>query len=349
MIIHKKEFCERRVRFYDVAFTNKGAPRLGLAVEEFIELAFNNNGEWEKIGSNEWMYKITTTDKALARVDTVTLVFKLFSIDELPKEQSPNEVIDDVILYRIIYNGKELNWYEREVYVFSIMDKISNLKKNQSIPSSDVNDQKSNKVDSINNNIVVNEEDEKISTENITNCIINVVTNYSKSISCEYKKINPEDIAALVPYQNLESRYDAKYAVIWGGDIGCNGSSGSFSTNIAVVRIGVGYIFLVDPSLSSPVVKFDIPFKSAEKIIGNTENSIIIEGLALGPDDPNCCPSVKTQVTVKVDEDGNWKLVNQHAVKIISWLKHNYPLGNISNKRAGWRRMPTQKFKFSDG
>lgn len=154
----------------------------------------------------------------------------------------------------------------------------------------------------------------ELSTQEITQKIIHSVTNYANSVACSVK-VKPEDIATLVPYRNSDDRFSAKYAVLWGGDIGCAGGSGTYTTNIAIVSGGMGESFLIDPTQSSPAINFDIPVRYVDKIVWNSSNSIILEGKEYGPNDPNCCPSVRIRFTMEVDKSGNWKMTGKQLLR----------------------------------
>lgn len=151
----------------------------------------------------------------------------------------------------------------------------------------------------------------------ITSEIIRTATAYANAISCGGgPALN--DIAALTPYKTMDDRMDEKYAVLWMGDIGCSGGTHSMTTNIAIVQVGgLTNPYYVDPLQSSPVVKFG--FNGLfERIVGNTKDTLILEGMELGQEDPACCPSVKARTTLRVDQKGNWKIV---AKKIIAKKK----------------------------
>ena len=140
----------------------------------------------------------------------------------------------------------------------------------------------------------------------ITQKVISVATQYADSISCGDTQIQPNEIAALVPWKDDTDRFDAEYAVIWHNDIGCWGGSGTSSTNISIVKVGAGNSFYVVPDLSSPVIDFDIGARFIERVIGNTKDSIVLEALFHADDDSNNFPSIKRKITVKVDGKGNW-------------------------------------------
>jgi hypothetical protein len=151
------------------------------------------------------------------------------------------------------------------------------------------------------------------SPQEITKQIIKTVKNYANSISCPYVEIEPKLIAALKPYKSSDQDNGGKYAVIWTGDLGCLGGSGSEIPHIAVVSISTG-AYVVDPQLSSPNVKFEIPARNVLRVVSNTSDSLLLEGIKYGDDDALCCPSAPIHFTVNVDKDGNWKSISEQAM-----------------------------------
>ncbi len=150
--------------------------------------------------------------------------------------------------------------------------------------------------------------------QEITKQVIRSVTGYANAISCPGVKVDAKQIAALVPYKTIDDRMDAKYAVLWPGDIGCAGGSGTEETHVSIVTVSTGDTYVVDPLQSSPAIQFESPVRFVDRIVGNTRDSLILEGMEYGPKDPNCCPSIKTRFTVRVDEKGNWKVIEKKTM-----------------------------------
>ena len=150
--------------------------------------------------------------------------------------------------------------------------------------------------------------------QEITKQIIRSVTGYANAISCPDVEVEPKQIAALVPYKTMDDRFDAKYAILWVGDIGCAGGTGTLRTHLSIVTISIGDSYVVDPLQSSPAIQFESPAGDLERIVGNTRDSLILEGMEHGPKDPNCCPSIKVRFTLRVDKKGNWKLVEKKTM-----------------------------------
>lgn len=153
------------------------------------------------------------------------------------------------------------------------------------------------------------------SVKDITAGVIRAATNYATGIACTESKIEARHIAALTPYKNFDDRMDAKYAVLWTGDIGCLGGSGTNGTHISIVTVGTGDSYIVDPLKSSPAINFESPVRYIEKIVGNTRDSLILEGMEYGPEDANCCPSINIRFTLKATQNGDWKLAEKRILK----------------------------------
>lgn len=137
-------------------------------------------------------------------------------------------------------------------------------------------------------------------------------TEYARSISCD-TGTDEKNLVALVPWKNFEDfidRESARYALVWWGDIGCDGGTGAVNPHIAIVYIGTGSNFFVDPGASSPLIKFETQIRDI-RVIKATENELTLSGLDWGPNDPHCCPSIPVRVRLMEDSQGNWKLIEK--------------------------------------
>ena len=75
-----------------------------------------------------------------------------------------------------------------------------------------------------------------------------------------------------------------------------------------------GQLFVVDPRVSSPIIQFDSPVRMVSRIVGNTRDTLILEGKVFADSDPHCCSSITVRFTLRVDEKGNWKLVEKKVL-----------------------------------
>jgi len=152
----------------------------------------------------------------------------------------------------------------------------------------------------------------------ITQAVAQAVDHYTAAIACTHSPVQPKDIAALVPYgHGDQGEPDGVWAVAWMGEIACLGGSSGSEPQIAVVSVHHGNYFLVDPGLSSPQVRFEAPVKYVDRLVGNTGDTLVLEGMAYADGeavDAMCCPSVRKRFTMKQDDKGNWKSVRERVV-----------------------------------
>ncbi|WP_020484970.1 hypothetical protein [Methylomonas sp. MK1] len=150
----------------------------------------------------------------------------------------------------------------------------------------------------------------------ITSRVVQSAKKYIDSIACD-AVTTTKHVAALSPFKTVEDQDSAKYAVLWSGDIGCLGGSGSIQNYVALVTISPNGRFLVDSTKSSPAVQFGgFPSRNFPKLVGNTDNSIVLEGLDDDPEgiEGKCCPSLPVRVTVSIDANGNWVIVDRKVL-----------------------------------
>lgn len=152
------------------------------------------------------------------------------------------------------------------------------------------------------------------SPQKITAGVIRAATDYATAVSCDNEKIDSTRVAALVPYKSFTDRLEAKYVVLWDGDLGCLGGSGTNLTNLAIVTAGAGDSFVVAPSRSSPIIKFEAPARLIERIVASSRDSLTLEGKEHGSEDASCCPSIPVRFTLRSDSSGNWRLTEKMVV-----------------------------------
>jgi len=148
---------------------------------------------------------------------------------------------------------------------------------------------------------------------------LQVATQYANSIACG-TLIEEKNLIALRPWKNQdddEERFNAEYALVWHGDVGCAGGSGSANPQIAIVRITTADFFSVDPLVSSPVIKFDVPVHYLDEIIKYSDKELLFKTKIWGNDDPHCCPSIPANMLFRRDAKGNWKHVKTIKIKDI--------------------------------
>ena len=138
--------------------------------------------------------------------------------------------------------------------------------------------------------------------------IAQVAERHVATVACPGVKISAADVLALVP----EPGFDAmpKYAVLWNGDLGCYGGSGTERTNLTIGTVNTGRV-VVQPGLSSPVVAFESPARFVSRVVGSGPDTLVLEGNEYGPNDPNSSPSVPVRFTLRLDAKGNWVLADK--------------------------------------
>ena len=149
------------------------------------------------------------------------------------------------------------------------------------------------------------------------NAVIEAAARYAQGIACEVQAITPDEVVLLAGDPSDEAAgYGPRFAVLWTGDVGCQGGSGTTMTNIAIVH-GRGMEqrdYYVDALRSSPAIDFESPVRAVERIVRHGPDELELEGLMQGDSDPNCCPSEPVRFTLRADEAGHWKLIAQQAL-----------------------------------
>lgn len=141
-----------------------------------------------------------------------------------------------------------------------------------------------------------------------------VVKKYAHAVSCTEDEYGIWEFITLKPWTDYYAREQSEFGVIWSGDVGCNGGSGTTGIQLAIVKIGAGNSYYVDPYSSSPPAEFEFYSRSFGGVVANTSDVIVLEALEHGDGDANCCPSERVRYTLKRDEDGNWKLHQRQEI-----------------------------------
>ena len=143
------------------------------------------------------------------------------------------------------------------------------------------------------------------SPREITTQVVKTATAYANAISCQGNEIGPEDVVSISPYTSIEDRPEAEYVVIWRGDIDCLGGNATTTTNLTSIKIGIGDSYVVDLARSSPAIQFDAGLEAS--LVGSAKDTLIFEKYEYVEGDANCCPSIKKRITLRADQQGNWK------------------------------------------
>jgi hypothetical protein len=143
------------------------------------------------------------------------------------------------------------------------------------------------------------------------NTIANKFVQYANSISCD--RLDQSDIKVFPITLEGEPDYIQNYVAVWSGIQQCSRGSGAGAVKIAVVS-EVSNGFCVDVSKSSPIVAIDLPIKEKvlAKVIDN--KNIAVSGAEYGPNDPNCCPSIKTAYLLSWNNEKGWVLIDKQRL-----------------------------------
>lgn len=143
--------------------------------------------------------------------------------------------------------------------------------------------------------------------------IIKVATQYIHAVACEASPVTSKQIIPLTPYTTEDNRWDAEYAVLWSGDIGCQGGSGTSSANLLIVKIGAGAFYYVDSQHSTPNIRYESPTNWVTHIVSYSANRLVLAGKTYAEKDPHCCPSLHTEFIVERNDQGDWLLLDKHT------------------------------------
>lgn len=96
------------------------------------------------------------------------------------------------------------------------------------------------------------------SEEEIKRQALAVAYKHAESLSCIDPESVHQEFMTLAPWTDPYLREEAEYAVIWNGDVGCAGGSGTAGVNLSIVKVGAGNTFYVEPRKSLPVSEFEL-------------------------------------------------------------------------------------------
>ncbi len=138
--------------------------------------------------------------------------------------------------------------------------------------------------------------------------VADAVSRYANAVACPVGAVAPAQVLTLVADTQAETL--PKYAVLWSGDMGCFGGSGSEKTQLAIATYNTGR-YVVQPQLSTPSVAFDSPVRFVSRVVGAGADTLVLEGKEYGPNDPQSTPSIPVRFTLRADDKGNWRLVDK--------------------------------------
>jgi len=144
--------------------------------------------------------------------------------------------------------------------------------------------------------------------------VASAVERYANAIACAGVQVRPSDVLMLS--NGYQGAFQARYAVLWMGDMSCFGGAGSEQTQLAIATFSNGR-YVVQPELSTPVVAFDSPVRMVTHVVSHSTRALVLEGNELGPEDPDNSPSVPVRFILRADVKGNWKLVDKVFLYVV--------------------------------
>jgi len=133
-----------------------------------------------------------------------------------------------------------------------------------------------------------------------------VVQRYASSVACGFEGAEFKAVQ-VAGDKNEPMSFMDYYAVIWSGDLGCNGGSGTHGVIMTTVGSRAAGTLLVIPENPNVFV----PTRVVNAVAG-AQGMVIIEGPAYLDDDPNCCPSGTASYVYKFDQQSEtMKLVEE--------------------------------------
>lgn len=150
---------------------------------------------------------------------------------------------------------------------------------------------------------------------------LKVLKKYTETVACptNFDLENKKPLASLLDNVftiKRDTKYgEATYYVLWSGDFGCMGGSGTESFYVSeIYRDDSSKPFLVmnDEAFGKAFSEINTRFIESIKQYGISHFEVI--ALKYGKDDANCCPSLKYQYTVRKNS-GEWVISSKKRLK----------------------------------
>lgn len=123
-----------------------------------------------------------------------------------------------------------------------------------------------------------------------------VVKRYASTVACLFEESDFKAVQ-VAGDKNEPMSFMDYYAVVWSGDFGCAGGSGTHGVILTTVGSRAGGTLLVLPDNPNTFV----PTRTVSAVAG-AQGMVIIEGPAYLDNDPNCCPSGTASYVYKFDQ-----------------------------------------------
>lgn len=138
--------------------------------------------------------------------------------------------------------------------------------------------------------------------------VAGAVARYVNAIACAGVRVTPADVLVLA--RGYPDASQARYAVLWNGDMACAGGGEPDKTQLTIAAFSAGE-YVVRPELSTPVVAFESPVRRVSRIVSYNARVLVLEGMENGPGDADDAPTVPVRFMLRVDGKGNWVLVDK--------------------------------------
>lgn len=163
--------------------------------------------------------------------------------------------------------------------------------------------------------------------------VVGVANEYITKNACEASSAEPSVVATMVPYteQVAAGQATAKFAVLWAGDIGCRGGSGTNTMNILLIeKRGKKPARVVDANPINSAANF-------ERIVTTTADSLTVDVYTWSEDDPQCCASQYERWTLQREVDTRPWMPKGHYVWVVKDSKPAEPVPLA----PGEKKLPT--------
>lgn len=151
--------------------------------------------------------------------------------------------------------------------------------------------------------------------------VLDKAKQYAQSVACSTtfdddseEKLNSVNSVYPLEYSKMfdDGKVTGSFLVLWGGDVGCMGGSGTFGYSLTEFqRISDSRPFTVsNPDLLEDLYEIsEVNTRFIQDISYNDKAKILeIISYAFAAKDGNCCPSLKYRYNFKNSDYSNWKL-----------------------------------------
>lgn len=131
-----------------------------------------------------------------------------------------------------------------------------------------------------------------------------MVFDYLQATGCPGSEFDAKNV---FPFADVSAGVESAYLALVASDLTCAGGSGTSVTALVLVRTASGQeggenplaYLRVDPNLSQPVAQ-TVGAPRAITGFKQVGGQLFAQGVEYGPDDANCCPSLKTTYKVSL-------------------------------------------------